>query len=99
MCLVGGDNHKETGESLRENPYNRSHKWQCAAPRKYGTQQQDGSHKAGELKKLVYETGSSTVAPAIHIGLTAPAAIFRHRNIEDVENLADDVHRYFSHAG
>ena len=40
-------------------PYNRSHKWQCAVPRKYGTQQQGGSHKAGELKRLVYETGSS----------------------------------------
>jgi hypothetical protein len=42
--------------------YNRSHKWQCAAPRKYGTQQQGGSHKAGELKKLVYETGSRSFA-------------------------------------
>ena len=44
--------------------YNRSHKWQCAAPRKYGTQQQGGSHKAGELKKLVDETGSNNSAKA-----------------------------------
>jgi len=40
-------------------PYNRSHKWQCAAPRKDGTQQQGGSHEARELKNSVYETGSS----------------------------------------